>query len=90
MFNADRTISDGNRLTISLFDNRNQMPMIEISSPCDPDSKISLDIDSALDLELLDSREINWLISKNDYIKEWMSQCGRPTESYSNWHHENS
>lgn len=75
MITADRTVTDGRRLTISLFEDPKQQPMLEIFSPKDPLSSILINIDTALGLELLSNSEIEWLINKNAYIKSWTTKC---------------
>lgn len=68
---ADRTISNGDRLTILLFDDPNASPLLEIISQDNPLEDRVLDIDSALILELLSDEEITWLLNKNLTIKSW-------------------
>lgn len=68
---ADRTISNGDRLTILLFNDPHSSPLLEIISNVTPLEDRILDIDSALILGLLSDEEIAWLLSKNLTIKSW-------------------
>lgn len=71
MSTADRTISNGDRLTILLFNDLHSSPLLEIISQITPLEDRILDIDSALILELLSDEEIAWLLNKNRIIKSW-------------------
>lgn len=71
MATVDRSISDGDRLTILLFNDPHSSPLLEIISPITPLEDRILDIDSALILGLLSDKEIAWLLNKNRTIKLW-------------------
>lgn len=71
MATVDRSISDGDRLTILLFNDPHSSPLLEIISPITPLEDRILDIDSALILGLLSDKEIAWLLNKNRTIKSW-------------------
>ena len=71
MTTADRTITNGDRLTILLFDDPNASPLLEIISQDNPLEDRVLDIDSALILDLLSDDEIDWLLLKNYTLKSW-------------------
>ena len=68
---ADRTISNGDRLSILLFNDAEASPLLEIISDHSPLEDRVLDIESALILDLLSDDEIAWLLSKNKTIKSW-------------------
>ena len=71
MSSADRTISNGDRLTILLFNDPDSSPLLEIISADNPIEDRVIDIDSALILDLLSDSEITWLLNKNKSIKLW-------------------
>lgn len=71
MATVDRSISNGDRLTILLFNDPHSSPLLEIISPITPLEDRILDIDSALILGLLSDKEIAWLLNKNRTIKSW-------------------
>lgn len=71
MATADRTITNGDRLTILLFNDPNASPLLDIVSTDSPLEDRVLDIDSALILDLLSDDEIDWLLNKNKTIKSW-------------------
>ena len=71
MATVDRSISNGDRLTILLFNDPHSSPLLEIISPINPLEDRILDIDSALILGLLSDNEIAWLLNKNRTIKSW-------------------
>lgn len=90
MISADRIITDGKRLKISLFAEAARAPMLEITSPMDPASSINIAIDNALGLDLLSNSELTWLIHKNKYIKSWTAKCQADnySEELINYHNE--
>jgi len=71
MATADRIITNGDRLTILLFNDPNASPLLEIISTNNPIEDRVLDIDSALILDLLSDDEIDWLLKRNKTLKSW-------------------